>query len=86
VKNAIVPLPDGSHRLLHCMESPEHCFEDFGSAKLKNGRAIVKLDANFAKVIKRRDYRVFVTPEGDWPPHDYNISPWVVPQFEILGL
>jgi hypothetical protein len=65
VKNGVVPFPDGSQRLLHCMESPEHWFEDFSSAKLRRGRAVVKLDANFAKVIKRGDYRVFVTPEGD---------------------
>ena len=64
-KNAIVPFPDGSQRLLHCMESPDHWFEDFGSAKLARGRTTVKLDANFAKVIKRGDYRVFITPEGD---------------------
>jgi hypothetical protein len=55
----------GSQRVLHCMESPEHWFEDFGTAKLKNGRALVALEADFAKVIKRSDYRVFVTPEGD---------------------
>jgi hypothetical protein len=65
VKNAMVAFPDGSQRVLHCMESPEHWFEDFGAAKLKNGRAVVALDADFAKVIKRGDYRVFVTPEGD---------------------
>jgi hypothetical protein len=59
-KNAVVPFPDGSQRLLHCMESPDHWFEDFGSAKLVRGRAVVKLDANFAKVIKRGDYRAFV--------------------------
>ena len=47
------------------MESPEVWFEDFGSAKLARGRALVKLDSNFAKVIKRGDYRVFVTPEGN---------------------
>jgi hypothetical protein len=64
-KNAVVPFPDGSQRLLHCMESPEHWFEDFGSAKLARGRAVVKLDANFVKVIKSDDYRVFVTPEGN---------------------
>jgi hypothetical protein len=29
------------------------------------GRAGVPLDANFAKVIKTGDYRVFFTPEGD---------------------
>jgi hypothetical protein len=65
VKNAIVPFPDGTHRVLHCMESPEHWFEDFGAARLKRGRTVVKLDANFAKVIKRSDYKVFVMPEGD---------------------
>jgi hypothetical protein len=64
VKNAVVPFPDGSKRVLHCMESPEHWFEDFGTAKLKGGRAVVRLDADFAKVITR-DYRVFLTPEGD---------------------
>ena len=65
VKNAIVPFPDGTTRVLHCMESPEHWFEDFGTARLKRGRAVVKLDADFAKTIKAGDYRVFLTPEGD---------------------
>jgi hypothetical protein len=65
VKNAIVPFPDGSHRVLHCMESPEHWFEDFGGAQLNRGVARVKLDADFAKVVKPRDYRVFLTAEGD---------------------
>src|SRR5262245_24755301 len=65
VKNAVVPFPDGSARVLHCMESPEHWFEDFGTARLRRGRAVVRLDADFAKVIKRGDYRVFLTPEGD---------------------
>jgi hypothetical protein len=64
-KDALVPFPDGSQRVLHCMESPEHWFEDFGSAKLARGRAVVKLDADFAKIIKRGDYRVFPAPEGD---------------------
>ena len=44
VKNAVVPFPDGTQRVLHCVESPDHWFEDFGIAKLKNGRATVKLD------------------------------------------
>jgi hypothetical protein len=56
-KAAVVPFPDGSQRLLYCMESPELWFEDFGSAKLARGRAVVKLDTNFAKVIKRGDIR-----------------------------
>jgi hypothetical protein len=65
VKDAIVPFPDGSKRVLHCMESPEHWFEDFGSARLKRGRATVKLGADFAKVVTLNGYRVFLTPEGD---------------------
>jgi hypothetical protein len=65
VKNGIVPFPDGSKRLLHCMESPEHWFEDFGSARLTRGHVTVKLDADFASVVKLNEYRVFLTPEGD---------------------
>ena len=65
IKDAIVPFPDGSKRLLHCMESPEHWFEDFGSARLTRGRVTVKLDADFAKVVTLNEYRVFLTPEGD---------------------
>jgi len=64
-KDAIVPFSDGSHRLMHCMESPEHWFEDFGAARLKRGRTVIKLDEDFAKVIKRGDYKVFLTPEGN---------------------
>lgn len=65
VKNAIVPFPDGSRRLLHCMESPEHWFEDLGSARLHRGVVRIRLDADFAKVVLTRDYHVFFTPEGD---------------------
>ncbi len=64
-KSAAVAHPDGSHRLLYCMESPESWFEDFGSAALAGGRASVKLDADFAAVVNTADYRVFLTPEGD---------------------
>src|SRR5262249_15427617 len=46
-KAAVVPFPDGTQRTLYCMESPELWFEDFGAAKLKDGRAVVKLDADF---------------------------------------
>jgi hypothetical protein len=65
VKNSVVTFPDRTQRVLHCMESPEHWFEDFGMAKLKDGRAAVKLDGDFAKAIKPTGYHVFVTPEAD---------------------
>jgi hypothetical protein len=64
-KSALVPFPDGTHRALYCMESPDLWFEDFGEAKLARGRAVVRLDTNFAKVIRTGDYRVFLTPEAD---------------------
>src|SRR5262249_26287600 len=48
-----------------CMESPELWFEDFGAAKLKAGRAVVKLDPDFAKVVTVDEYHVFVTPADD---------------------
>jgi hypothetical protein len=64
-KNAIVPHPDGSHRRVYTVESPESYFEDFGKGQLVNGRADVRLDADFAALVHHDDYHVFITPEGD---------------------
>ncbi len=61
-KNAAVPHPDGSHRLLYCQESPEPWFEDFGEGKLVSGKAEVKLDQDYAAVVDTTKYQVFVTP------------------------
>jgi hypothetical protein len=36
-KAAVVPFPDGTHRALYCMESPELWFEDFGTANSSAG-------------------------------------------------
>ena len=83
-KSAAVAFPDGSQRVLYCMESPELWFEDFGTAKLKRGRALVDLDADFAKVIKRGDYRVFLTPEGDC--HGLYVRRKTAASFEVREL
>jgi hypothetical protein len=64
-KSAAVPFPDGSHRLLYAVESPESWFEDFGKARLIRGRARVNIDRNFASVVRLADYHVFLSPEGD---------------------
>jgi hypothetical protein len=64
-KSAAVPHPDGSQRLLYCMESPESWFEDFGEAKLVKGRAAVKIDKDFAGVAKIDAYHVFLSPYGE---------------------
>jgi len=64
-KHAVVPHPDGSHRLLYSMESPESWFEDFGAARLVRGRARVAIARDFAAVVRTADYHVFLTAEGD---------------------
>jgi hypothetical protein len=60
-KSAAVPHPDGSHRRLYCMESPESWFEDFGKGQLDCGHAEVTLDPDFAAVVQVDDYHVFLT-------------------------
>ena len=60
-KSAAVPYPDGSHRLVYCVESPESWFEDFGSGRLVEGRAEVAIDSGFAAVAAVEDYHVFLT-------------------------
>lgn len=64
-KSCAVPHVDGSHRLLYCVESPENWFEDFGEAKLVDGKATVRLEAEFAALIKADSYHVFLSAYGD---------------------
>jgi hypothetical protein len=60
-KSAAVPHPDGSHRRLYCLESPESWFEDFGESTLACGQAEVRLDPDFAAVVDLSTYHVFLT-------------------------
>src|SRR5262249_59359174 len=64
-KSAAVPHPDGSYRRLYCQEAPEPWFEDFGQGQLVTGRATVRLDPDFAPLVRGEEYGVFLTPEGD---------------------
>jgi hypothetical protein len=65
VKNAVVPMADGSHAQVYCQESTEPYFEDFGRAILTNGLATVEIEPQFASIVHRNDYMVFLTPGGD---------------------
>ena len=47
-KGAVVPHPDGSHRLFCAIESPESWFEDFAEGKLEDGRAESEVALDFA--------------------------------------
>ena len=64
-KSAAVPHPDGSHRRLYCVESPESWFEDFGAGRLECGRAEVTIDPDFAAMVDLTDYHVFLTELGE---------------------
>jgi hypothetical protein len=64
-KSAAVRFPDGTHRRLYCMESPERWFEDFGTSVLADGRAQVRLDPDFAATVDTDDYHVFLTEYDD---------------------
>ena len=66
-KNAVVPLDDGRRKVaMSAIESPENWFEDFGSAQLVNGVALVRLDRDFIQTVNtEKDYRVFPVPNGD---------------------
>ena len=64
-KAAAITHRDGSRRLLHALESPDARFEDFGRARLRDGRAQVQLDPTFASVVRTDDYHVFITAEGE---------------------
>jgi hypothetical protein len=65
VKSVVVPFPDGSHRQLYCMESPESWFEDFGVGHLVDGRAAIQLDPDFAATVSTSEYHVFIAEYDD---------------------
>jgi len=66
VKNAVVETATFGKRKLYALESPENWFEDFGHAKLVNGRAVITIEPVFAETVNTEgDYHVFVTPKGN---------------------
>jgi hypothetical protein len=64
-KSAAVPHPDGSHRRVYCVESPESWFEDFGKGQLVDRVADVRFDPDFAAIVKLDEYHVFLTGHSD---------------------
>lgn len=66
-KSAVVALDGGKRRVaLSAIESPQNWFEDFGSAHLVNGVAVVRLDPDFIQAVNAdMDYKVFPVPDGD---------------------
>lgn len=66
-KNAAVPV-DGGKRVvaMSAVEAPQNWFEDFGSARLSAGSAVIALDPTFIQTVNTDlEYHVFLTPNGD---------------------
>jgi hypothetical protein len=62
-KSGSVLFPDGTVRRLYATEAPESWFEDYGEARLVNGRASVALDREFLLAVNTAAaYHVFLTP------------------------
>jgi hypothetical protein len=66
-KSAVVPVDSGRRQVaLYAVEAPQNWFEDFGSGRLANGAATVKLESVFAQTVNAgTEYHVFLTAEGD---------------------
>jgi hypothetical protein len=63
-KSAVVKHKDGSHRALFCLEAPESMLQDFGEAMINADAVTVKLPSDFAPLIRRNSYQVFLTCYG----------------------
>jgi hypothetical protein len=66
-KNAIVPIDGGQRTVaLSAIESPKSWFEDFGSAQLSHGSAVVAIEPEYGQTVNTElEYHVFLTPNGD---------------------
>ena len=65
-KSAVVTLADKREVAVYVVESTGNWFEDFGSATLSNGLAIVQFDSLFALIVNTGfTYHVFLTPNGN---------------------
>ena len=62
---SVAETSDYGERTLYSMQSPEVRLEDFGSATLVDGRAVVKIEPVFAQAANLVEYYVFLTPLGD---------------------
>lgn len=82
-KAAAVPHPDGSHRRLYAVESPESWFEDLGEAVLRGGRARVRLDPEYAALIEANAYQVFLASYG---PAQLYVDERTPEEFEVRAI
>jgi hypothetical protein len=63
----VVPIYGGKRKVaMSAIESPQNWFEDFGSAQLSNGSAVVALDPDFIQTVNTSThYMVIPVPNGE---------------------
>jgi hypothetical protein len=67
-KSAVVATEDYGRRTLYAVESPGNWFEDFGSAQLVDGQAVVDIEPVYAQTVNLDEaYHVYLTPLCDQP-------------------
>jgi len=65
-KSSIAQVSGRRQVALYAMESPENWFEDFGTARLHNGKARVTLESIFSETVNSNlNYHVFLTANGN---------------------
>jgi hypothetical protein len=68
-KSAAVDTRKYGTRKMYAIESTEVWFEDFGTAQLMDGMAIIEIDPIFAETVNLGvGYHVFLTPIDGWAP------------------
>ncbi len=65
-KSTMVKDENNKNRVMYCTEAPEVLFQDFGEAKLVNGKAVIKLDELLSRNLAAdKSVKVFIQLEGD---------------------
>lgn len=85
-KSAVLQTESYGQRAVYAMESPEVWFEDFGTADLVDGVAVVTLEPIFAQTVNLEEaYHVFVTAIADEPVQLY-LGAKTTTGFTVRGL
>jgi hypothetical protein len=82
-KSAVVPYPDGTQRRVYCTEAPDAWFEDYGEARLVDGRAVVPIPRDFAPLVDTSRYFVFLQPH-DAETESLAVTSRLPDRFEVV--
>jgi hypothetical protein len=65
-KATMIKDSNDDYRIMHCTEAPEILFQDFGEAKLVNGKAVIRIEELLSESIaNNKPVKVFIQLEGN---------------------